>query len=241
MKEFMMEYWLTILVSVYLLGMTIYGHYRGFIRIAVSVSALIVSLFIVKVGTPYVTGYLKDNTALHHVVQEKILSMSGFQTEEEHEDTMPADQRQLIEGLNLPEPLKEALIENNNSEVYQLLGVNIFAEYVGNYLSNMIYNLIAFVILFIIAFIIIRVLMSWLNLFARLPIISGINQIAGAIMGALEGLAVIWLLSLVITIFSTTEWGRIIIAQIEISPWLSFLYRNNIFQWIAMGVLKRIV
>ena len=47
-----MKNWLEIVVGVYLLGMILYGHYRGFIRMAVSMVALIATFAIVRIAMP---------------------------------------------------------------------------------------------------------------------------------------------------------------------------------------------
>ena len=52
MIEFMNDYWLSVLVAVYLVGMTLYGHYRGFIRQTVSVAALVISIVAVNMASP---------------------------------------------------------------------------------------------------------------------------------------------------------------------------------------------
>ena len=44
--------WLEVAVAAYLIGMMLYGHYRGFIRIAVSVMSLFITLFAVRVAIP---------------------------------------------------------------------------------------------------------------------------------------------------------------------------------------------
>ena len=49
-----MENWLSIAAGVYLLSMVLYGHYRGFIRLAVSMVALVAALAIVHVSMPKV-------------------------------------------------------------------------------------------------------------------------------------------------------------------------------------------
>ena len=45
-----MRNWVEIAVGVYLLGMVLYGHYRGFIRQAVSMFALAATFAIVNLG-----------------------------------------------------------------------------------------------------------------------------------------------------------------------------------------------
>ena len=39
---------------------------------------------------------------------------------------LPAQQRMMIEQMELPQPMKDALLENNNSEIYHLLGADSF-------------------------------------------------------------------------------------------------------------------
>ena len=46
--------------------------------------------------------------------------------------------------MELPERLKDALLENNNSEVYEALGVSSFTHYVSRYLANSLINIISF-------------------------------------------------------------------------------------------------
>ena len=46
------ENWLSILAACYLIGMMLYGHYRGFLRLAVSMAALLIALVGVRVMMP---------------------------------------------------------------------------------------------------------------------------------------------------------------------------------------------
>ncbi len=54
-KEVVMENWLSIAVAVYLIGMVLYGHYKGFIKLAVSAVALIITFATIHVAMPQVT------------------------------------------------------------------------------------------------------------------------------------------------------------------------------------------
>lgn len=142
-----MENWLSIAAGVYLLSMVLYGHYRGFIRLAVSMVALVAALAIVHVSMPKVTEYLKENTSIQQTLSNSMKQAAGIGLpeetgdEEEKDEDVPSVQRTIIENLNLPQNVKSALIENNNHEVYEFLGVNAFVDYIGNYLADMILNL----------------------------------------------------------------------------------------------------
>lgn len=237
-----MENWLEIGVGVFLIGMVLYGHYKGFIRLAVSMAALLVTLVIVNMAMPHVSAFLKDSTPVLTWIEQGVGRISDFSMEEEPGQTgAPSEQRQAIEGLKLPKEIKEILIENNNSEVYKALGVEIFTEYIGNYLSNIILNLVGFLLLFVIVYVVLRLLMSWLDLIARLPILSGLNKIAGALLGGIQGLFYLWLACLVLTAFSGTAWSAAVMQQIEASSGLSFLYHYNVISKLVFGVIRGIL
>ena len=53
-----MQNWLAIAAAVYLAAMILMGHYKGFIRMAVSAASLIITLIAVNAVMPLVTSYL---------------------------------------------------------------------------------------------------------------------------------------------------------------------------------------
>ena len=68
-----------------------------------------------------------------------------------------------------------------------MLGVDQFAEYVSTYLADILINAVSSIILFAAVYILIHLLVRWLDLIARLPILYGLNHIAGAVLGLLQG------------------------------------------------------
>lgn len=242
--ELIAEHWLSFAVGIYLLAMILYGHYRGFLKTAVSFGALIVSIAIVPMVMPHVTSFLKEKTGIHTMVRQSVLeSALGEMSETGWQEyiQLPAQQRQVIERLPLPETMKKALADNNNSEIYRLLGVDTFFDYIASYLADMILNLTGTVILFLAVFVGLRILARCLDLVARLPVIHGINQIAGAILGGCQAMLYLWIACLVTDLCSRTPWAQAVLSQIQASPWLGFLYQNNLLGWIFFSVLKRLI
>lgn len=245
--EVFMEYWLSIVVGVCLLSMVLYGHYKGFLRLAVTFSALIISLLVVQAALPRVTGYLQEHTEIHKMIGENLLKVVGtdsFRSDDIQilpELQTPAQQRALIEQLNVPEQLKQVLLENNNREIYRRLNVDKFVDYVESALAGVVLNLVGSVVLFLVVYIGLRILIRWLDLLAKLPILNGINQIAGAVLGGVQGLLLLWLFFLIVQLCTGCAWTQAIRAQILKSVWLEFLYDNNLLSAVIMGVLKHIV
>lgn len=238
-----MENWLSVIVGIYLLLMILYGHYKGFIRLAVSMFALIISLTAVRVAMPAVSGMIREKTALSDVISENTKKWIGIETTNQPPEDgggLPATQRLMIEQSDLPQTIKDILIENNNSEVYEMLGVDAFADYIGRYLAEIILNSVVFLALFLIFYVVIRLVVSWLDIIAKLPVLSGINKLAGALLGLAQGLVFLWIGCFAITALSGTQWGNIIIKQIEASKWLSYLYNHNFLNIIVLTIFKRI-
>ncbi|MCI7263428.1 MAG: CvpA family protein [Clostridiaceae bacterium] len=235
----MRENWLAIAVGVYLAGMILYGHYRGFIKIAVSAVALVLTLLVVHTVSPQVTGFIRNNTGICAAFENSMQKAAGLGETPEMEE--PAAQRLAIEEMDFPAQLKRALLENNNNEVYEILGVKTFTQYVSKYLANAIINIISFLLVFVLVFTAIRILTVWLDLVARLPVLSGTNKIAGAILGGAEGLLFLWIACLFITAFSGTDIGRAVIHQIEESTWLSFLYNHNLLGQMVLNVVNSLI
>ena len=223
-----MENWLSIAVAVYLIGMVLYGHYKGFIKLAVSAVALIITFATIHVAMPQVTDFLKNNTKIYSSFEQSM--KDAMKLDENADSEEPSGQRSIIEGLELPKQLKDALLENNNNEVYKVLGV-----------ANSILNIVGFLVLFVVVFAALNILTVWLDLVARLPILSGINKIAGGLLGGIEGLIFLWIICLFITAFSGTAGGRALIQQIESSAFLSYIYNHNLLGSFVMTVVKTIL
>lgn len=240
MMEFITEHWLSVGTGVFLLAMVLYGHYRGFLRMAVSLAALILSTVVVRVAMPYITTYVRENTGIQQMVEESVVKSIGLE-ELQQDIQLPAEQRQAIEQLQLPQQLKDMLLENNNNEIYRLLGVDSFLKYIGVYLSNTIINMIGSLVIFGAVYFAIRMMVRWADLISRLPIISGMNQIAGAILGGIQGLLIVWIGCLMIRFFSETPWAQAALDQIQASPWLQFLYQNNLINLIFISILQSLI
>lgn len=239
------EHWLEIAVALYLLAMVLNGHHKGFIRLAVSAAAMLITLVTVNYTMPYVTEWLKNDTPVYETMKEKMAESVGIDdilTElglEEH--TQKADEWLIIEELPLPEQMKNLLVENNNIEVYRMMGVEFFRDYIGGYLADTVLKAAVFIVLFVIVYLALKVLVVWLDLIAKLPILSGINKMAGAALGGVQALIFIWIMCIVLTIFSRTEIGQMMYAQVNASPWLSWLYDHNMLANLVLGVIRSLL
>lgn len=138
-----------------------------------------------------------------------------------------------IEAADLPDVFKDLLTENNNSEMYQRLGAETFAEYVGNFLAELILNILAFLGSFILITIVIRAIVFALDIVSNLPVLGALNRIAGGIVGLAGALVIVWTAFVVITLLYVTSVGKELYHMIETDVFLNALYQHNPIMGIA--------
>lgn len=228
-----MNWFAWIIVGILIL-LVLDGYRKGLIKKLVSMAALVVVLILVSVAAPYVGDFLQS-TPLYQTLKE---SCTEIFTEGDTEEKRAA-QTEVIESTSLPDYLKELLKENNNNEVYEILEVTGFADYAGSYLAKMILNAAAYLITFLIVSVVMAVVVFSLDLISRLPVISGVNKLAGAALGGIQGLLLLWIFFLVLTVFCNTETGKSLLAMVLENPILSWLYTNNYFmQFVTTLIMK---
>lgn len=132
-----------------------------------------------------------------------------------------------IEDSSFPTFLKNALLENNNTEVYEELGVTAFPQYIASYISKILINIIAFLVTFLLVTIIVRALIVAVDIISDLPVLGLATRVTGGLVGAGIALVIVWIFFLIITAACTTTFGKDCFVQIGNSAILRLLYENN--------------
>ena len=136
-------------------------------------------------------------------------------------------QTQAIQQADLPNVFKSLLAVNNNSEIYQQLGVETFAQYVGSYLAKLIINIVAFLITFALISIILRAIVFALDIVSSLPGVGIVNRLAGGVIGMVGAMVIVWTLYIIITLMYTTTVGKELFQMIQENQFLTMLYEYN--------------
>lgn len=141
---------------------------------------------------------------------------------------IPRDmQREAISEADLPEIFKDLLSVNNNSEIYEELGVETFAQYVGSFLSKLIINIVSFLGTFLIITIILRAIIFALDIVEDLPVLGILNRLAGGAVGFACALIIVWILFIAVTLLYTTVIGKDVYDTVQGSGVLKMLYDCN--------------
>lgn len=219
-------------VLVFMLIMAIAGYRKGALRIVVSVASLILTLFLAAYFTPEAAKLLKEHTPMYETVYTQMDKFIGERLSEENN----TGEEEKLEGLPLPGILKDVLIDNNNEASYGLVGAMDLRSYTTRSLSAMLVNAIAFIALFIAISIIFRVIMVLADIIGRIPVIKGLNRLAGFFVGLAESILILWVLCIVLTAFSGTSGGQKIMELVSDSTFLTLIYDNNLLMGIITNV-----
>ena len=229
--------WLVILVLLFLAAYVIRGYHNGFIKTVFSICAVFIAIIVASLGRETLGGILQDNETIYKAVNNKVIESMQIETEAKS----VSEQTKFINSLPVPKRLKEALEENNNKKVYELMDTSKFGDYVSRYITIMILNTIAFVILFVVTLILVRVLANVFDIISRLPVLNSINKIGGIGLGLVHGFVVLWLLCVVLTISSGTGFGEMCFKAINESAFLSFIYNNNLLLYVVVNAAQTLM
>lgn len=227
--------WLGIAVLALIAAACIMGFRKGFVKEIVSVFFMLISFLLVWAVNPYVNTFVKEYTPVYDTIQDKCQTLVSEQIG--NKKTLDKEeQNQVMENMELPDLLKNALVENNTAETYRYLAVSTFTEYISDSLAVMAVNGISFLISFVLSAAVIKLLGFILNVLTKLPVINGINKIAGAAVGGIKCIIFIWIVFLVLTLLCNTTLGQQGMALIQQDAFLNFLYSQNVFVKVFMSV-----
>lgn len=148
-----------------------------------------------------------------------------------------ANQVGVVNNLDISESLKTLILENNNSVIYDLLGVDKLQEYIAGFVANIVLNIIVGIVVFLITMIIIKLLTGTFTMVFNLPLIKQVNYFGGGLLGFAWGIVFVWFIMLILNLFITTPFFAETIVAIENSYIGKFLYENNL---ILEAIFKKL-
>lgn len=235
--------WLLIVAIVLIGGGAFIGWRAGFVKTVFSLVSTIAVIILTMVFSPVVTNILKNNETITDTIAnslESFIDLSGL-TETVENDRDPSE---FIDGLELPDSIKETLKESvaetmkaKEAEAVAFAGDQLDAleHYICEHLADIILNAVGFFATFVVAAAGVAVLCFVLDIISKLPVLHQINTLAGVALGALEGLVVLWIVFIVVTMLGSTEFGQETMKLISESELLSFLYDSNVLSKILNG------
>ena len=225
---------LTWIILLILAAFTLSGWSRGFVRVFAGMFFFLASTVLVYYATPYISDFIKENTPIYQAVEENCREMLKGG---EGQENSGLEQKKFIEGLGLPEALEKQLLGGSDTGSRVDMADEGVTDYLAEYMAGLILNILTFVVTLAVVNLVLRMTVLTLDNLAKLPVLNSINKAFGMVLGAAQGLLVVWVAFLVITAFGNTDAGRKLLEMIHESPILDFLYNINIFLKIMLRMM----
>jgi len=188
----------------------------------------------VGVVQPYVSDTINKYTPLESMMEESVENV--MKTRILNELSLPGDplaEGDVFKGMEITEEqqadwmsiceIPEAFREGIGVTAKE--AAEDFIVRVSLFITKGIMKILAFLITFIGVYILIRAAAAIIAAIAHLPGIKTVNQMLGGAFGLCEGFAVLWLITLFVTLLLPSDFGQIIISGINGNPLLAALYR----------------
>lgn len=210
---------LTIIALVVIGTFALIGHHRGFIRMLLSIISLALTLYLATLISPYISSYLQGS-ALYDSVYDGTYSYVSNVVNQSAANTMDG----IMDELQLPEMMKK-YVEAGISTMGNQIDV---AAVISSRLAATIFDVLVFIVTFVAATIVVKLIIAALDIVSHLPVIHGLNQIAGLVAGIAEGLVFVWIFFVILGMMNGSDFAVNIYTQINESPILTALYNHNI-------------
>ena len=224
--------YLDIAVIVIILGLGIISYCRGFVKACLGFLPVVGAVIGAYVTYPMLSKFLRGGF-IYNKIAESVQSKLGF--ESVVGDTIAA-QNEAINSLNAPGFIKNALISNNNSVVYNILDVSGIEEYISGFIANVCINILSIVLAFIVIFIVIKLIIHALDIIADLPVLSFLNRSFGFAVGIIKGTFIVWMIGIALTFFYYNEAFAGFFKLLDDSKLALFMYENNYLLFMILKI-----
>ena len=206
------------------------GVKKGFVQTVYHALRWLVCILLAQFLYPYVAELLKQLglvDAIQSGLEDTLASMMNG-----------SGNTSMIQSLPLPDFLKEILVQNDNSIVYEMFHVTTLTGYVAAYLANMAVNILSVIVLFVLLIVLTRLIGAALGILTKLPVIHSLNALLGGAAGLLLGILNVWIFGLAVfllAIFCKWTWLSDAAAQTTL---LNLFNAYNPLLKLAMNFLK---
>ncbi|NCC15203.1 MAG: hypothetical protein EOM28_02475 [Clostridia bacterium] len=220
-------------VIIWILVFAVIGYRKGFIVEALSFLPMLAAMVAVKFLTP-MAGKLLRNTPIFGSLAGSI--GESLQLDAVIGNASMHTQTEIIQNMQLPDFLKDALLENNNPVIYNLLDVEGIKEYIAGFLANVCVNIVSVILVFVVVLFLARFLLKALNLVSKLPILNFFNRFSGLLVGGAKSVFWLWLIAIGMTFLQCQVKFEPFFTALNQSVVALLLYENNILLYLILTI-----
>ena len=210
-------------------GSRIGGAKMMFVCIVLSVSIFISG--IIDSGIYKVLDFAGVCNGIYEIMVDAIFAEESVNSYESVSKNMNSEvnaETFYIEGLPVPYDIKLALIENNNSKIYDHIGAESFLDYICRYSAYIITAAASFAVGVLISAFGVCILFRLTGITKYFISDKEVNRTAGMASGLIIGAFFVYILLAAVPLLSNTAFGLFLYNQIKSSRILNWLYDYNI-------------
>lgn len=140
--------------------------------------------------------------------------------------------KSIVDGLRLPGFIKDSIIENVGKK--DIFGVQKIIDAVGSEIATLVINILSVILIYLIirfGLIFAKVIIKTL---AKIPVFRQLDKAGGVVLGAIEGIFIVYILCALLILFSAFPNFSPVIDSIQKSQFAGYFYQNNfIVSWIS--------
>ncbi|WP_250277969.1 CvpA family protein [[Clostridium] colinum] len=186
-----------ILIAIFI-ACIINGYYKGLFREIFDIIGFVLGIVIFAIIYPIINNALLKSTFLTKVKDWVVydLKLGQFVTTTQ-EDIVAG-----IQSLNVPNIIKDLLLENNNEVFYNVFGVKNVVDYISTFVGVIVISLITVFVVILIVSILMSILSRTTNFLSKVPVLGKFDKIGGVCFGVLNGIFTIWLVGIIVLVLS---------------------------------------
>lgn len=225
---------LFIVVLLILAGFGLHGYLRGMVHILFSLVAIFLTIGLATAFAPYMTQILQTQTPLYQTVKDKCADYLQSSVEAQIQQGTSEQKDITLFGMKMPEEVQDLFTDEAAEQANGLVEYTGVYEKVSEFVADQVVQRLGWLLSFVLILIVLLVLIHFLDIIAKLPVLKNINRVGGLVIGLLEGLVVVWIVFLVITLCQGAEFGREMMDSIEQNAFLKILYDNNVIEQLIL-------
>ena len=230
------------IVIVAILGLSVLvGLYRGFISSVASIGGTLLSLGLSFWLSPTLVNWVQANPDLirslmsYTDAQSRLgdLNLSLTQV-----STLSADGiTRILEKVKLPYPLNTLLQTNLEKQVFAPSGLTQVGDYVSQTIVGAILHVICFIVCFIAIMLVFHIVLNFLKVVFRFPVLKQMNAVVGGIFGLVRGIILCFIAFALLPLIQTVVPIDGISEMVEASALAPLFNSGNLILAIMNGHL----
>lgn len=223
--------WTDIAVLLIILAFTFIGVKNGFLYSVFRLFSYLLSVIFAVKFYPVLSGMLQK-TVIYTDIRTAVINGIIKQQADKISTVRDNSAKAIVDGLKLPGFIKDSVLENVTKK--DIFGVQKILDAVGSEISMLIINIISVILIYVIIRFALVFTRALIKTIARLPVFKQLDKTGGLVLGAIEGILVVYILCALLILFSAFPKFSSTIDSIQSSQFANYFYQNNfIVSWIS--------